>query len=34
VQMITRDSKENVSFDTRDRSKSDVVVHRNIIKKN
>ena len=33
VQMITRDSKDNVSFDTRDRAKS-VVVHRNIIKKN
>jgi len=34
VQMVTRDSKDNVSFDTRDRSKSGVVVHRNIIKKN
>ena len=34
VQMITRDSKDNVSFDTRDRAKSDVVIHRNIIKKN
>ena len=34
VQMVTRDSKDNVSFDTRDRAKSDVVVHRNIIKKN
>ena len=34
VQMVTRDSKENISFDTRDRAKSDVVVHRNIIKKN
>src|ERR1051325_7942265 len=34
VQMITRDSKDNVSFDTRDRAKPDVVVHRNIIKKN
>ena len=33
VQMVTRDSKENISFDTRDRAKSDVVVHRNIIKK-
>jgi len=33
VQMVTRDSKDNVSFDTRDRAKSDVVVHRNIIKK-
>ena len=34
VQMVTRDSKDNISFDTRDRAKSDVVVHRNIIKKN
>jgi len=34
VQMVTRDSKDNVSFDTRDRAKSNVVVHRNIIKKN
>jgi hypothetical protein len=34
VQLVTRDSKENVSFDTRDRGKSDAVVHRNIIKKN
>ncbi len=34
VQMVTRDSKDNVSFDTRDRAKADVVVHRNIIKKN
>ena len=34
VQMVTRDSKDNVSFDTRDRARSDVVVHRNIIKKN
>src|SRR5213080_118984 len=34
VQMVTRDSKDNISFDTRDRSKSGVVVHRNIIKKN
>src|SRR5215471_3423063 len=25
VQMVTRDSKENISFDTRDRAKSDVV---------
>jgi hypothetical protein len=33
VQLVTRDSKENVSFDTRDRAKSDAVVHRNIIKK-
>ena len=34
TQLVTRDSKDNVSFDTRDRAKSDVVVHRNIIKKN
>lgn len=34
VQMVTRDSKDNISFDTRDRAKADVVVHRNIIKKN
>ncbi|HEX7723303.1 MAG TPA: DUF6569 family protein, partial [Pyrinomonadaceae bacterium] len=34
VQMVTRDSKDNVSFDTRDRAKSGAVVHRNIIKKN
>lgn len=34
VQMVTRDSKDNVSFDTRDRAKSGIVVHRNIIKKN
>src|ERR1044071_5632630 len=34
VQMITRDSKDNVSFDTRDGARSGVVVHRNIIKKN
>jgi hypothetical protein len=34
VQMVTRDAKENVSFDTIDRAKPDVVVHRNIIKKN
>jgi len=34
VQMVTRDSKDNVSFDTRDRAKAGVVVHRNIIKKN
>lgn len=34
VQMVTRDSKDNVSFDTRDRAQSGVVVHRNIIKKN
>jgi hypothetical protein len=34
VQMVTRESDENVSFETRDRAKSDVWVHRNIIKKN
>jgi len=34
VQMVTRDSKDNVSFDTRDGARSGVVVHRNIIKKN
>jgi hypothetical protein len=34
VQMVTRESSENVSFETRDRAKSDVWVHRNIIKKN
>ena len=34
VQMVTRESNENVSFETRDRAKSDVWVHRNIIKKN
>ena len=34
VQMVTRDSKDNILFDTRDRAKADVVVHRNIIKKN
>ena len=33
VQLVTRDSKDNFSSDTRDRSKSDAVVHRNIIKK-
>ena len=34
VQVVTRDSKDNISFDTRDRAKSGMVVHRNIIKKN
>ena len=34
VQMITRESSGNVSFETRDRAKSDVWVHRNYIKKN
>ena len=33
VQMVTRESDGSVSFDTRDRAKSDVVVHRNVIKK-
>ena len=33
VQMVTRESKENVFFETRDRSKSDAWVHRNYIKK-
>jgi len=34
VQMVTRESDGRVSFDTRDRAKADVVVHRNVIKKN
>src|SRR5439155_2406452 len=34
VQVITRESDGNVSFETRDRAKSDVVVHKNYIKKN
>ena len=34
VQMITRETDGNVSFETRDRAKSDVVVHKNYIKKN
>ncbi len=33
VQMVTRESKESVFFETRDRSKSDAWVHRNYIKK-
>lgn len=34
VQMVTRESDGNVSFETRDRAKGDVWVHRNYIKKN
>jgi ARG/rhodanese/phosphatase superfamily protein len=34
VQVITRDSDSKVSFETRDRAKGDVWVHRNYIKKN
>jgi ARG/rhodanese/phosphatase superfamily protein len=34
VQMMTRESEENVFFETRDRAKADAWVHRNIIKKN
>ena len=34
VQMVTRESDGSVLFDTRDRAKADVVVHRNVIKKN
>jgi hypothetical protein len=33
VQMVTRESDENVFFETRDKSKSDTWVHRNYIKK-
>ncbi len=33
VQMVTRESKENVFFETRDKTKSDAWVHRNYIKK-
>ncbi len=33
VQMVTRESDENVFFETRDRAKSDAWVHRNYIKK-
>jgi len=33
VQMVTRDSDGSVFFETRDRAKSDVWVHRNVIKK-
>jgi hypothetical protein len=34
VQMVTRESKDNVFFETRDRAKADAWVHRNYIKKN
>lgn len=34
VQMVTRETSENISFETRDRAKSDAVVHKNILKKN
>ena len=34
VQMVTRESDENVFFETRDRAKADTWVHRNYIKKN
>jgi len=34
VQMVTRETEENVFFETRDRAKSDTWVHRNYIKKN
>lgn len=34
VQTMTRESAENVFFETRDRAKADAWVHRNIIKKN
>jgi hypothetical protein len=34
VQVVTRESDGSVLFDTRDRAKADVVVHRNVIKKN
>ena len=34
VQMITRETDGNVSFETRDRAKADAWVHRNYIKKN
>jgi len=33
VQMVTRESRENVFFETRDKAKSDAWVHRNYIKK-
>jgi hypothetical protein len=33
VQTMTRESEENVFFETRDRAKADAWVHRNIIKK-
>ena len=34
TQVITRESAGNVSFETRDRSKGDALVHKNYIKKN
>ena len=34
VRMVTRETEENVFFETRDRAKSDTWVHRNYIKKN
>lgn len=34
VLMVTRESEDNVFFETRDRAKADVWVHRNYIKKN
>lgn len=34
VQMVTRETNENVFFETRDRARSDTWVHRNYIKKN
>ncbi len=34
VQMVTKETSGNVSFETRDRAKSDIVVHKNYIKKN
>jgi hypothetical protein len=34
VQVITRESSSNVSFETRDRAKADAWVHKNYIKKN
>jgi hypothetical protein len=34
VQMVTRESKDNVFFETRDRAKPDTWVHRNYIRKN
>ena len=34
VQMVTRETEDNVFFETRDRAKSDTWVHRNYIKKN
>ena len=34
VQVVTRESSGNVSFETRDRARGDAVVHKNYIKKN